>query len=48
MTEQEPYVIESECKGLVGLSLDIFVIVKAVVLIYFSVHGMIWFIRSKF
>ena len=40
--------VESECKGLVGLSLDIFVIVKAVVLIYFSIHGMIWFIKSKF
>ena len=36
------------CSGWVEISLDIFVIVKALILIYYSIQGITWFLKNKF
>ena len=44
----QDFVQELTCTGWLETFLDIFVIVKAIVLIYFSVQGITWFLKHKF
>ena len=48
MDPETNYLHPEECSGWLEIALDIFVVTKAVALIYFSVQGMIWFWKSSF
>ena len=47
-TTAQVYMGEDSCSGWVEIALDIFVTVKAVVLIYFSSQGIYWFLKNSF
>lgn len=42
------YLAEDYCGGGLEIFLDVFVILKAIILIYFSVQGITWFLKNKF